>query len=341
MRNKLFFLIPMCVAALAFAPFGDGTEMAQTTAHVPDPDAAEMTVKLSADAMPLYTKRPDTKAAGDLSYIAGWELTGNNWNFGGFSGLLVSNDEKKLIALSDKGYWLTASLNITSYVQPLYAGVIRHAGTANKENKETFYDAESLTEYNGGFLIGAENNNRLLFTPSVSEPLVLSPLNDLVDLSGLSNNNGIEAMTTTPQGEIWMFAENSRNAQGNQPAWKIVNGKADKLLFHAPKNFSPTDAAALADGSLLILMRKYSALEGVAMKLLHIPRANLEKPILEGIELAHLTGSEANIDNMEGLDIVLRPDGSYHIYMMSDDNFNIFQRTILLLFSWQPPQLSQ
>ena len=42
------------------------------------------------------------------------------------------------------------------------------------------------------------------------------------------------------------------------------------------------------------------------------------------------------IDNLEGLDAVAGVDGSVRFYLISDDNFQSSQRTLLMAFDWRP-----
>ena len=54
--------------------------------------------------------------------------------------------------------------------------------------------------------------------------------------------------------------------------------------------------------------------------------------VLEGRELARLH-LPLNIDNMEGLALRQGGAGETLVYLISDDNFNPLQRTLLMLFA--------
>ena len=53
---------------------------------------------------------------------------------------------------------------------------------------------------------------------------------------------------------------------------------------------------------------------------------------LDGKVLANLAFQDANIDNMEGLAVRRGPKGETLLYMISDNNFSMLQRTLLLMF---------
>ena len=110
-------------------------------------------------------------------------------------------------------------------------------------------------------------------------------------------------------------------------------GQPKPLALTNPEGFDITDAAALRDGSLLVLERRFRWSEGVKMRLRHIA-AKRVKPgqVLSGRTLIR-ADLRYHIDNMEGLAVHVDKRGRTILTMISDDNFNAFlQRTILLQF---------
>ena len=83
-------------------------------------------------------------------------------------------------------------------------------------------------------------------------------------------------------------------------------------------------------------MRYYSAIDGSAAKLLRIAAADIKAgAVLKGTEIAHFS-PPLIVDNMEALDVRVLADGTLRLFMMSDDNFNPFQRNLFLVFDWKP-----
>lgn len=144
-----------------------------------------------------------------------------------------------------------------------------------------------------------------------------------------------------PGGVPLVIAEEAPDG-GDRPgiaigAVKRPDGTRANLAFRyrPPANFSPTDAALLDDERLIILNRAFSPLAGVAMALVEVPLAEIkEGATVQGREIARLR-PPVSIDNMEGIDI-RREDGRVFIYLVSDDNFNAAQRTLLLKFELLP-----
>jgi len=89
----------------------------------------------------------------------------------------------------------------------------------------------------------------------------------------------------------------------------------------------------LPNGDLLLLERKFSLLDGVGVRIRRIaqaaitPGATVDGPSIFDADL----GQE--IDNFEGLDVHVTADGETVLTMVSDDNFSMLQRTLLLQFT--------
>jgi hypothetical protein len=89
----------------------------------------------------------------------------------------------------------------------------------------------------------------------------------------------------------------------------------------------------LPSGDLLLLERKFSLLGGIGIRTRRIalasvaPGAVIDGPSIFNADL----GNE--IDNMEGIDAHVTPDGETVLTLISDDNFSMIQRNLLLQFT--------
>jgi hypothetical protein len=89
----------------------------------------------------------------------------------------------------------------------------------------------------------------------------------------------------------------------------------------------------LPSGSLLVLERKFSWLSGVGIRIRRIalssiaPGALIDGPAIFNADLGH------EIDNMEGIDAHVTPEGDTVLTLVSDDNFSLIQRNLLLQFT--------
>ena len=135
------------------------------------------------------------------------------------------------------------------------------------------------------------------------------------------------------KGRLVAFSENARD-DGRHTGWIWVRGSAKPLQVISHDGFSLTAAASLDDGTLILLERRFTFLDGVRMRLRRIEAADV-KPgaILDGEVLIEADLSD-EIDNMEGLAVHIAPNGDTVLTLISDDNFNtVIQRTLLLQFT--------
>src|SRR5690606_16724384 len=94
---------------------------------------------------------------------------------------------------------------------------------------------------------------------------------------------------------------------------------------------NPTDCAFMPNGDLLVLERGL-ALLAFQMRLIRVPAADVKPGAhLKGEQLLQSSGGD--IDNMEALGVHAGPDGELRITIVSDNNFNDFERNLLLEFS--------
>jgi hypothetical protein len=95
----------------------------------------------------------------------------------------------------------------------------------------------------------------------------------------------------------------------------------------------------VAGDSLFLLQRRVSLLGGLEARLLAVPLSETSAAAgrrpLDGAELARL-GAGSFPENFEGVAVRPAGDGRYLIYLIADDNFSAFQRTLLLQLAWRP-----
>ena len=86
-------------------------------------------------------------------------------------------------------------------------------------------------------------------------------------------------------------------------------------------------------GDLLVLERKFS----LARRRRHPDPAHRARSVAPGAVVDGPSIFEADlgdeIDNMEGIDAHVTPEGDTVLTMVSDDNFSMIQRTLLLQFT--------
>jgi len=130
-------------------------------------------------------------------------------------------------------------------------------------------------------------------------------------------------------GSVLAVAERSAEGDDTPTQGFFITGPRGGFMIERRDGFDITDMAFLPSGDLLLLERRFAWLSGLGMRIRRVdgrsikPGARLDGPTLISV------GGEARIDNMEGL-AVHRDRTGIVLTLVSDDNFSMLQRTILL-----------
>jgi len=304
--------------------------------------AGAETVPVRSAVLDLNPAAPGETRLGRLDYLGGLILAGEAGSvFGGYSGIAVDADGAGLWAIADTGHWLRLDFRrdgrgVPAEVSAAQILPLRDANGAEITRK-TLNDAESLRHLaDGRWLVSFERAHRLWVydrpggtaVATISTPAVVARQPD---------NGGIEAVAAFANGDLLLFSEDmpAMNGGGNA-AWLWRNGAWRDLIWPARDDFKPTDAVALETGDVIVLERYYKPVIGPKARLQRIPAAAIGSEATLKAELLAEWAAPYSVDNMEALDIRRMPDGSLWLYVMSDDNQNPLQRTLLMVFRYQP-----
>ena len=280
----------------------------------------------------------EDKTFGKLEWLGGLELESTHPLFGGFSGLEFL-DAQTFLAISDRGTVLKGRLVLKDGKPDGVDGAqMRFLPGLSRSVKEWRRDSEgfALTEseafisFEGrprAYRYGVKNGD---FTrSSATVPLPKAVLN------GAQSNTGLEAIALAPVGSRFAGALvliSEKLAGDRIQGWIVRNGKAQAFTLPEQGGLAVTDAAFTEAGDLLILERKVSLLGGLQIRIRRVKATDFRPGTIEATDVM-LKGNLSNaLDNMEGMAIQPQPDGSSLITLISDDNFNALQRTLLLQF---------
>ena len=109
------------------------------------------------------------------------------------------------------------------------------------------------------------------------------------------------------------------------------------MVIDLPAGYRPVDATPAGEGRALVLLRRldWGVPPGFDTA---IAEVDVDSPNADGIVVARMLaefGAAIPRDNYEGLAVTEDADGK-HLWLISDDNFMSFQRTLLLKLRWQP-----
>jgi hypothetical protein len=281
-------------------------------------------------------KRPERTRFGALTLLSAFHLRSKDNRFGGLSGLSIGADGK-LYAISDRGYWLSARMQtdangtISNLIDWRIAPMLT---TTNKPVRRRLRDAEALAQTrDGSFLVAFEGVHRIWRYPPPPRTFESNPSPVQFPSIGsrLPSNSGIEALTVLADGQVLALTEGFENPDGSFKGWLIDNGQSAELSYVPANGFRVTDCAALENGDLLVLERRYVPF-GILSARVTLVKADSLKPgaKLVGKELLKLEHPLAT-ENYEGIAAQRTPQGTV-IFIVSDDNYGFFQQTLLLQF---------
>ena len=151
-------------------------------------------------------------------------------------------------------------------------------------------------------------------------------------------NKGLEALVVVPKGlplagTLIAISERGLDADGNIIGFLIGGKTPGQFSIRRTDNFDVSDAVLLPSGDLLVLERKFSWLGGIGIRIRRIPLTSLAPgAVVDGPTIFEADlGNE--IDNMEGIDAHVTPEGDTVLTLVSDDNFSMIQRNLLLQFT--------
>jgi hypothetical protein len=134
-------------------------------------------------------------------------------------------------------------------------------------------------------------------------------------------------------GTLIAISERGLDSEGNIIGFLIGGPQPGDFAVRRSNNFDISDAVVLRNGDLLILERKFSLLTGVGIRIRRIALKSLVRgATIDGPAIFEADLGE-EIDNLEGIDAHLTPDGDTVLTLVSDDNFSMIQRTLLLQFT--------
>ncbi|HEY8594646.1 MAG TPA: esterase-like activity of phytase family protein [Devosiaceae bacterium] len=322
--------------ALAIA----GALLAGTSVH-----AAEIAV--DASRIETFAGRPPGERVGELIWRGGLHLTSPDSRFGGLSGITFTSAGNRLAMVSDRGNFVSGRLVYDKAGQPIDFTDMTIAPIENSGGKELpsafSRDAEAIETVNrdgrpAAVRVGFENLTRVAdFDLADARPTgPARPVTIPRELSAIRTNQSLEAVCIAPPaspiaGSTLLITESAAASDGAHAAWLLGRNDKGPLSLSDMAGSNPTDCAFLPNGDLLVLERGIS-LFSFTMHLRLIPAGEV-RPSNTMTGRVILSGSGSDIDNMEGVAVHQGPDGETRILLVSDDNFNDWERTLLLEFA--------
>ena len=286
---------------------------------------------------------------GALKPLGALVLSSTDSRFGGLSGLDFAPDGRTFYAVGDKGTWFTARLvdedgRMVGIAEPMLAPILDYDG--NPVAGSRIADAEGLRIVRRDGVMTAyvsfEQASDVRFFAAQPDFAAALPKRYILPtfVYGVRANFGLESIAVAPPdsalaGAIVLIAERTLNLEHNHRAFILDGPIVGPFSIRRTDDFDITDAVFMPDGDLLILERRFRMTEGFAVRIRRIDGA----AIAIGATLNGTTLIEADvrdrIDNMEGM-AVTTADGETLLTLISDDNHNFLQHTMLVRFVLAP-----
>jgi hypothetical protein len=317
------------VAAILACGFMLGT-FAWPVEH-PAPDGPPV-VAMTVEPVPLDRADPARRRLGSLIFLGGWRLSSRDVRFGGISAMHVENGE--ILALSDGGGLFRFPVPRPG-TMPLHIARVPHGPGSGARKGDR--DGEAMAVAGDRAWIAWEGRNAVWRYRRDGFAVQATAAPERME--GWQTQRGPEAMARLPNGDFLVFAEGPEAADGSTPALLFRGDPADArtaaepLRYRPPPGYRPTDAAALADGRVIVLNRRFRALGGFSaiVSVTRLPRTHGPGP-MESAEIAVFAGSIMR-DNYEALSVTCE-GGRTIVWIASDDNYTpVLQWTLVMKFA--------
>lgn len=280
----------------------------------------------------LDPAHPGPRRLGELIFLEAWELGSGNGDFGGISGLTALPDGR-FVGVSDAGTLIGFGLTNNDRTDSPFIAPLPGAGGPEKNYRDR--DSEGITHdpSNGQFWVSYEAKHAIRrfsrsFTRSngIARP---------AEMQNWPSNKGAETIARLLDGRFIVIAESLEDGvhQGLLFSGDPVEAGTSitRFSYRPPAGYRVTDGTMLPDGRMLFLHRLVGLPSGFAAKLAVVDIGNIAKGVrLKGRIIATIA-TPLLVDNMEGLAVAYEGQDTI-VWLISDNNFNFWQRTLLMKF---------
>ena len=297
-------------------------------------------LQVTARPIERFSLGSDQTTFGSLTFIGGLELSSPDRRFGGLSGIAIMDGGSKALAVGDRGYLVEMTFRHDGARLIGISGASILPLARRRGSRSGLTDAEDIAL--------DPNNLKRAVIPVESDPAWPLIAIDLDDPSATPEVLGVPApvkrLRRNQQLEsaaffqadsryaatLLVIAERSDYRRDDKvDAWILGHGH---FTIRRRDGFDITSARFLPGGDLMLLERYYSSGFEIRMRLRRIagdrifPGSEVDGDVLLD------AGFSQQIDNMEGLDVHTDNRGQTILTLVSDDNLNILQRTLILQF---------
>lgn len=300
------------------------------------------TPQMEMRPVPLDPRDPGRRRLGALTYLGGVSLHSRDPAFGGFSALTVTGDRFTL--LSDGGNVVQFRMGPDWRPHGLRFANLPAGPSIGWQKQDR--DSESLARdpRTGALWVGFEGYNQIWrYAPDFTRAEGYVVPRAMADWPV---NGGAESLARMPDGRFVTISEMATATKAQRRGLKLDAERTRQGLIFAgdPLRFRPrhfvyqvspdhdvADAAALPDGSLVVVERRFRLPFRFSNRIMLVPADGIAPGRLaKGRLLAELDAPLIH-DNFEGV-AVTQENGATILWLVSDDNQTVLERSYLLKF---------
>lgn len=311
-------LLPAALIFLAIGPL-PGTAM-----RFPEVDLTE-----SAAARKLLFAPTQT---GPMRFERGWHLVSPHSRFGGFSAIARTGPGRFQL-VGDNGYWTRLTLDSRGLVSDVRIRTLptpdgRPARKSKADAEAMFVDPET-----GKSWIALENINQIW---RLDAALTKIEARRKLPEPGWPKNSGPEAMARLTDGRTVVFSEDADDDPRGREAL-IYTGDPTapgpppiRFFYDSRGKGLVSDAAPLPDGRILLVHRRLGFDPVFTTIIAIVDPADIRKDaVVRSRTIGRVPTPLA--ENYEGAAVSVE-NGRSWLWLIADDNFNVWQRSLLLQF---------
>ena len=272
---------------------------------------------------------------GEAQVVGAWIMTSDYPGLGAYSSL-TRLDNGRLLAASDTGRMLAFS---PPGAPPSRAVMDFFAGRFEPNKYQVDIEAVTRDPARGRIWAAYEGRNAIeRFEADFEGAKLARP----AAMRGWPGNTGPEGLLRLADGRFLVLSEAHEGLFGGGfsallfPSDPVEGAEPLRFEFVGPSGFRPVDAAQAPDGRVLILLRRLNWFPpGFENRVVVADPADIRAGVSwRGREIAAIA-APLPTENYEGLAAEPLPGGAVRLWLISDDNRSVLQRTLLMELRWK------
>lgn len=289
-------------------------------------------VDLTSQQVAARPLRYPVGEAGMLRFVRGWHLVSPNDAFGGFSALAVIGPDRFQL-VGDNGYGARLTLGPGGAVSDARIAMLPVADGPSQRKSRRDVESMAFDPVSGKSWVALEGLNQVW---RLDPALRRIESRARLPRPSWPSNRGPEAMVRLAGGRTVLFSEDADDDPRGREALLFTGDPAEpgtkviRFFYDSQGKGLVSDAAPLPDGRILLVHRRLG-LDPIFTTILGIVDPADIRPgaTLTSRKIGRVPALLA--DNYEGA-AVERRGGRTFLWLVSDDNFNNWQRSLLVEF---------